>query len=97
MTRSNVRAGAVASERPGSVEGFAEVTPKFFIGEPSCLITTPDQVFTRFGLGVESIDKCAQATTDPIANNRIANLSTNRVGHGDRAHVGRLSDETDSK
>jgi hypothetical protein len=52
------RAPSVDLERPGSVEGFAKVTLEFFIGEFSCLITAPDQVFTRFGLGVESVDKC---------------------------------------
>jgi hypothetical protein len=97
MALSNARATGVASERAGSVEGFAKVMLEFFIGEFSCLITTPDQVFTRAGLGVESIDERPQATADPIANNRIADLSTDRVGHGHCADVGRLSDETDSK
>jgi hypothetical protein len=58
MTLRNVRAAAVASERTGSVEGFTKVMLECFIGEFSCLITAPDQVFTRFGLGVESIDEC---------------------------------------
>jgi hypothetical protein len=48
----------VISACPGSVEGLAKVMLEFFIGEFSCLITAPDQVFTRFGLGVESIDEC---------------------------------------
>jgi hypothetical protein len=70
---------------------------EFFIGEFSCLITTPDQVFTRFGLGIESIDECPKSPADPIANHRVADLSTDRVGHSDRGGVGVLSDETNSK
>jgi hypothetical protein len=70
---------------------------EFFIGEFSCLITTPDQVFTRYGLGVESVDECPQAPPDPIANDRVADLSTDRVGHGDRLGVRGPGDETDSK
>jgi hypothetical protein len=70
---------------------------EFFIGEFSCLITTPDQVFTRFGLGVESVDECPKSSPDPIANNRTADLSTDRVRHGDGRGVGVLRDETDSK
>jgi hypothetical protein len=48
----------VISARSGSIEGLAKVMLEFFIGEFSCLITAPDQVFTRFGLGIESIDEC---------------------------------------
>jgi hypothetical protein len=70
---------------------------EFFIGEFSCLITTPDQVFTRFRLGVESVDECPQAPTDPIAYDRVADLSTDRVGHGDRVGVGGPSNVADSK
>jgi hypothetical protein len=70
---------------------------EFFIGEFSCLITTPDQVITRFGLGVESVEECPQSPADPIANNRIADLSTDCVRHGDGRGVGVLRDETDSK
>ena len=97
MAAISGRANAVTSERSGSVEGVMQVTLEFFIGESSCLITAPDQVVTRFGLGVESIDERPQTPADPVANNRIADLSTDRVRH---AHVGRvrdLSDETDSK
>jgi hypothetical protein len=70
---------------------------EFFIGEFSCLITTPDQVLTGCGLGVESVDECPQTPADPIANNRIADLSTDRVSHGDGTGVRVLGDETDSK
>jgi hypothetical protein len=70
---------------------------EFFIGEFSCLITAPDQVVTRFGLGVESVDECAQTPADPIANNRIADLSTDRVGHANSAGIRDLRDETNSK
>jgi hypothetical protein len=73
------------------------VVLEFVIGEFSCLITAPDQVFTRFGLGVESVDECPQAPPDPIADNRVADLSTDRVGHGDRLDVGGPSDIADSK
>jgi hypothetical protein len=91
------RANGVTSERSGSVEGFTQVMLEFFIGEFSCLITAPDQVVTRVGLGVESIDECPQTPADPVANNRIADLSTDRVGHTDIGRVRDLSDETDSK
>jgi len=30
---------------------------EFFIGEFSCLISAPDQVFTRLGLGVEFVEE----------------------------------------
>jgi hypothetical protein len=97
MTAISGRASGVTSECSGSVEGFTQVMLEFFIGEFSCLITTPDQVVTRVGLGVESIDECPKTPADPVANNRVADLSTDRVRH---THVGRvrdLSDETDSK
>jgi hypothetical protein len=54
---------------------------EFVIGEFSCLISTPDQVFTRLGLGVKTIEERPQAPADPVANNRIADLSTDRVRH----------------
>jgi hypothetical protein len=73
------------------------VVLEFCMGEFSCLITTPDQVFTRFGLGVESVDECPEATTDPIANDCVSDLSTDRVRDGDRVGVGGPSDVTDSK
>jgi hypothetical protein len=72
------------------------VVLEFFIGEISCLVTAPDQVFTRFRLGVESIEECAQTSADSVTNDRIADLSTDRVGHGHWS-VRRLRDETDSK
>ena len=81
----------------GALERLAKVMLEFFIGEFSCLITAPDQVVTRVGLGVESVDECPQTPADPVANNRIADLSTDRVGHTDIGRVRDLSDETDSK
>ncbi len=81
----------------GPVEGFVKVVLEFFIGELSCLITAPDQVFAGFGLGVESIDECSQAATDPITNDRVADLPADRVGHGDRVVVRGPDDEADSK
>jgi len=58
MAPEKVRASGESSTGAGSVERFLKVVLKFFIREFSCLITTPDQVFTRFGLGVESVDEC---------------------------------------
>jgi hypothetical protein len=81
MIARNARASGEPSERAGACEGFSKVMLEFVIGEFSCLISTPDQVFTRLGLGVKSIEECPQAPTDPVANNRIADLSTDRVGH----------------
>ena len=86
----------VTSEGAGSAEGFAKVVFEFFIGEISCLVTALDEVFTRFWLGVESIEECAQTSADSVTNDRIADLSTDRVGHGDRSARG-LCNETDSK
>jgi hypothetical protein len=97
MTAISGRASGVSSEGSGSVEGFTQVMLEFFIGEFSCLITAPDQVVTRVGLGVESVDECPQTPADPVANNRIADLSTDRVRHPDVGRVRDLSDETDSK
>jgi hypothetical protein len=73
------------------------VVLEFFIREFSCLITTPDQVFTRYGLGVESVDERSQAPPDPIANDCVADLSPDRVGHGDRLGVRGPGDVTNSK
>jgi hypothetical protein len=97
MAASSVRAPTLTSERARALEGLAKVLLEFVIGEFSCLISTPDQVFTRVGLGVEAIDECPQAPSDPVADNRVADLSTDRVGHGDRRVVRRRSDVTDSK
>ncbi len=58
MIESSERAPAPTSERARSLEGFAKVLLEFVIGEFSCLISAPDQVFTRLGLGVEAIDEC---------------------------------------
>jgi hypothetical protein len=98
MGPDNIRASCESrSAGAGSLERFVKVVLEFFIGEFSCLITTPDQVLTRFGLGVESIDECPQAPTDPIANHRVANLSPDRVGHGDASGIRGPRDEADSK
>jgi hypothetical protein len=97
MAVINGLASGDASERPGSVEGFTQVMLEFVIGELSCLITAPDQVVARLGLGVESIDERPQTPADPVAHNRVADLSTDRVRH---AHTGRVRDignETNSK
>jgi|ERR1700691_1834714 hypothetical protein len=98
MGPEDIRASSEGrSAGAGSAEGFVEVMLEFFIGEFSCLITAPDQVVTRFGLGVESVEECPQTPADPIANNRIADLSTDRVSHGHRVGIGGPSNETDSK
>jgi hypothetical protein len=94
---TNARAIAESSARPGSTKGFVKVLLEFCIGEFSCLITAPDQVFTRLGLGVESVDERSQSPPDPISNDRIADLSTDRVGDGDRRVIGGASNEADSK
>jgi hypothetical protein len=70
---------------------------EFFIGEFSCLVTAPDQVFTRFGLGVESVNECPEPPADPIAHDRVTDFATDRVRHGDRGDAIFFSDETDSK
>jgi hypothetical protein len=87
MALRKTRASVEPSEGAGASKGFAKVMLEFFIGEFSCLISTPDQVFTRMGLGVESVEECPQAPADPVANNRVADLSTDRVRHGDCGHV----------
>jgi hypothetical protein len=97
MAPISTRAAGESSTRRGSVKGFVQVMLEFFIGEFSCLITTPDQVFTRFGLGVESVEQRSQASADSIANNRIADLSADRVRHGNGTGLRVLFDETDSK
>jgi hypothetical protein len=96
MVLTSVRATVVISEGAGSVEGFAKVVMEFFISEISCLVTALDQVFTRFGLGVESVEECAQTSADSVTNDRIADLSADRVGHSD-GRVRGLRNETDSK
>jgi hypothetical protein len=96
MARANKRASAEGSATgAGSIEGFVKVVLEFFIGELSCLIAAPDQVVARFGLGIESIDEGPQSPADAIAHDRVANLPTDRVGHGDRVVV-RPRNETDS-
>jgi hypothetical protein len=81
----------------GAVEGFVKVVLEFVIREFSCLITAPDQVFAGFRLGIESIDEGSQATADAIAHDCIADLPTDRVGHGDRLVVRGPNNEADSK
>ena len=65
----------------GSVKGLVEVVVEFFIWEVSCLKTTPDQVSTRLGLGGKGIKKCSESPTDSIANDRVADLSTDHERH----------------
>jgi hypothetical protein len=83
--------------RAGSLEGFVEVVLEFFIGEFSCLVSAPDQVLTGLGLRVELVDKCPKSPADLVANNRIADFSTDRVGHCHRRTLRGVGDETDSK
>ena len=70
-------------DRTGPDHCLLEVVSKFVIREFSCLIIAPDQVVTRLGLGIEVVHKCPQSTANPVTNNRIADLSTDRVGHLD--------------
>ena len=81
MARTTVRARGDALERTGFDHCLAEVESKLVIGEFSCLITAPDQVVARLGSGIEFVHKCPQSAAGPVANNRIADLSTDRVGH----------------
>jgi hypothetical protein len=41
-----------------AAKGFGEVVFELLIGEVSCLITAPDQVVTRLGLGIKVVDEC---------------------------------------
>jgi len=70
---------------------------ELLIGEVSCLITAPDQVVTRFGLGIKFVHECPQTASDLIADNRISDLSADRVGHGNFRNWSGVLDETDSK
>ena len=65
----------------GSVKGLMEVVAEFFIWEVSCLKTTPDQVSTRLRLRFKVVDKCSESASDSIANDRVSDLSTDRVRH----------------
>jgi hypothetical protein len=65
----------------GSVKGLVEVVAKFVIGEFSCLKTTPDQVGTRLRLRFKVVDEGSESAADSIANNRVSDLSTDRVRH----------------
>jgi hypothetical protein len=58
MTFTNDFATSDGLESSRSTKGFGEVVLELLIGEVSCLITAPDQVITRFGLGIEAIDQC---------------------------------------
>jgi hypothetical protein len=73
----------VVSACAGSLNGFVEVVLEFFIGESSCLVSAPDQVLTGLGLGVEVVHECPQASADAVADNRVADFSTDRVRHSD--------------
>jgi hypothetical protein len=65
----------------GSVKGLVEVVAKFVIGEFSCLKTTPDQVRTRLRLRFKVVDECTEPAADSVANDRVSDLSTDRVRH----------------
>jgi hypothetical protein len=58
-----------------------EVVAEFFIVEVSCLKTTPDQVRTRLWLRVKVVDKCSKSAADSVPNDRVSDLSTDRVRH----------------
>jgi len=82
-------------EGTGATEGFGEVMLELLIGEVSCLITAPDQVVTRLGLGIEVVHECPQSASDLVANNRISDLPADRVGHGNFRSGSGVLDETD--
>jgi hypothetical protein len=65
----------------GSVKGLMEVVAEFFIWEVSYLKTAPDQVSTRLRLRFKVVDKCSESASDSIANDRVSDLSTDRVRH----------------
>jgi hypothetical protein len=54
---------------------------KFVIGEISCLNTAPDQVCPGFWLRVKVVDESPESTADPITQDRVADFSSDRVGH----------------
>jgi hypothetical protein len=82
--------------RTGSGKSFDEVVLEFFIGEFSCLVSAPDQVLTGLGLRVEVVHQCPQAPANSVANNRIADFSTDRVSHCNGRTLRGLGNETDS-
>jgi len=67
---------------------------KFFIREVSCLKTTSDQVRTRQWLGVEVVNKCPESPADSIPENRVTDLSTDRVRHVHCTLIRRTNHET---
>jgi hypothetical protein len=81
----------------GSVKGLMEVVAEFVIWEVSCLKTTPDQVRTRFWLRFKVVDKCSKSAADSVANDRVSDLSTDRVRHVHRTTLRRANHETDSQ
>jgi hypothetical protein len=97
MTPTNARATGDRLTRAGSLKGFLEVVLEFFIREISCLVSAPDQVLTGFGLRVEVVHECPQTPANSVANNRIADFSTDRVSHGNGRTLRGLGNETDSK
>jgi hypothetical protein len=96
MAPTNTRATGDDLARAGSLEGFVEVVLEFFIGEFSCLVSAPDQVLTGLGLRVEVVHQCPQAPANSVANNRIADFSTDRVSHCNGRTLRGLGNETDS-
>jgi len=80
----------------GSVKGLVEMAAEFFIWEVSCLKTTPDQVRTRLRLRFKVVDKCSKSAADSIANDRVSDLSTDRVRHVHETIFRGTDHETDS-
>jgi hypothetical protein len=97
MTPTNAMATGDGLARAGSFKGFVEVVLEFFIGEISCLVSAPDQVLAGLGLGVEVVQKRPQSPANSVANNRIADSSTDRVSHSNGRTLRGLGNETDSK
>ena len=64
-----------------ALKGSTEVGVKFVIGEVSCLNTAPDQVDSGFRLRVKVVYEGPESTADPISQDRVADFSSDRVGH----------------
>ena len=83
--------------RTSAPDRFSEVVLELVICEVSCLETTFDQVISWSWLRVEVIDDCPEPSTDPIANDRIADPATDHVAHGHWWILGGDLYETDSQ
>lgn len=95
-TRTRTRAAADLTGA-GSVDGLMEVVAELLIWEVSCLKTAPDQVNARLWLRFKVVDECPEAAANPIPNDRVSDLPTDRVRHVHRTTFRRFLYETDSQ